>query len=80
MNYRAAGDVKDDASGIGYAYDASYAMDVRSAEHLDLYDAIESMGLIPVAEQIMSDTLIGNDDIIDYLADQELDSELLAEM
>lgn len=59
-------------------FDESLALQVESDyQALDFENEVD---LIPVAEHFASDTTISNEDIIQYLENEDLDTDLLAEL
>lgn len=59
-------------------YDESVAMQ-NDADYQQI-DLNEEMEIIPVAEHFAADTTITNEDIIQYLSGEDLDTDLLAEL
>ncbi|HPT14140.1 MAG TPA: hypothetical protein PK796_05075 [Bacteroidales bacterium] len=66
-----------------YDYDESYAREAIALEDASLSDAVENtdddLGYI-LSMSAANDTTLSETDIIDYLNDQEIDPELLAEL
>jgi len=72
-----------DTLNLKVAYDASYAGDANFEEYVKVNDLLEKPGVKnPDSVSLFktSYTGISDDDIIDYLKDQELDSEVLAQL
>lgn len=59
-------------------YDESVAMQ-NDADYQQI-DLNEEMEIIPVAEHFATDTTITDEDIIQYLSNEDLDTDLLAEL
>lgn len=59
-------------------YDESVAMQ-NDADYQQI-DLNEEMEIIPVAEHFAADTTITDEDIIQYLSNEDLDTDLLAEL
>jgi hypothetical protein len=79
---QASADTQDTLNSIE-AYDASYAGDAINEEYLKIYQTVEDPNLenvLPVSFVSSSNDGITADDIVEYLQEQELDSEVLAQL
>lgn len=72
-----------DTSGVSLASDASYMQDVVTDEYTTIYKLMESAESISsnsVSFSSVSSDEISDDDIINYLEEQDLDTDVLAEL
>ena len=72
-----------DTLNLRGAYDASYAGDAIFNEYSNVYNMLENPNLeneVTVSFRTVNDDRITDEDIADYLKDQDLDTEVLAQL